>query len=527
MNSFIILVLVFSALIRSLAITKPLLGNFSSYQTVWAMMARFMEREGFRDLLNVKVNILVNGQPGLHLLSYPLASLVAALLHRLGGGSLDFWGRFQAVLFSVSSIPFFYGLVKRLWGERIARVSTFVYAFSPVNVIYGQSFMNEACAMFFSLASLYGLLIGFDREGGGPFILSGWLMGVAVLARLHLAHLYLPVGYLFFVRFGPRFPLNRKFLIYFLASLILPLAWYGYAHVAASRYDHIYYDLSMQGNFVKRGLTDHFFGSAFYEKFLDIVSRMDFTPIGLSFFILGLFSSRAFPERSFLCLWLASVLIYFVPLSDKVINENFFTLPLVPVGSVFVGMGFEAAREGLARLAPGRAGKAPAAFCGFFTLAFLLFSVRAFIHPLRSNPKEDENLIEVAQEVRQMVPPDKTLIAARGSAPDLLYYCDRNGWPFYLARQKDFRPKYMVTQWGRLSPERRLAIEQARGEARLWLEFLRREGADYFVASNREEFFREKEFSEYLQGHFQQISTKKDFILFDLKHSKSGENLSP
>jgi len=527
MNSFIVLVLVFSALVRSLAITKPLLGNFSSYQTVWAMMARFMEREGFRDLLNVKVNVLVNGQPGLHLLSYPLASLVAALLHAIGGGSLDFWGRFQAVLFSVSSIPFFYLLMKHLWGERIARVSTFVFAFSPINVIYGQSFMNEACSIFFLLASLYLLIVGLESERGGLLILSGWLMGIAILARLHMAHLYLPVGYLFFVRYGSRFPLNRKFLIYFLSSLILPLAWYGYAQTASLRYDHVYYDLSMQGNFVKRGLTGHLFGSAFFQKSLDIVSRLNFTPLGLSFFMLGLFSSKAFPHRTFLYLWLASVLIYFVPLSDKVINENFFTLPLVPVGSVFVGMGFEAAREGLTRLTSGPAGKAPAASWVFFALAFLLFSVRAFIHPLRSHPKGDENLLEVAQEVRQIVPPDKKLIAARGSAPDLLYYCDRNGWPFYMVQQKDFRPKYVVAKWDRLSPERRLAMDQARGEARLWLEFLRKEGADYFVASNQEEFLKEKDFSEYLQGHFQQISTRNNFILFDLRHSKSGENLSP
>jgi hypothetical protein len=42
-------------------------------------MARFMARENFTDLLNVKFNLLMSGKPALHLLAYPFASLAAAI----------------------------------------------------------------------------------------------------------------------------------------------------------------------------------------------------------------------------------------------------------------------------------------------------------------------------------------------------------------------------------------------------------------------------------------------------------------
>ncbi len=517
MNGFIILIMAFSTMVRMVAITKPLLGNFSSYQTVWAMMARFMEQEGFRDLLNVKVNVLVNGQPGLHLLSYPLASLVAAILHTLGGGSLDFWGRFQAILFSVSSIPFFYHLVRRLGGDSVAKVSTFVYAFSPLNVIYGQSFMNEACALFFLLSGLYTLVAALAKEKTMLFILSGGLMGIAIFSRLHMGHLYLPIGYLFWKRFGIRFPFNRKFIFYFLPSLILPLAWYGYAHWASLRYDHIYYDLSMQQNFVKRGLTENLLSPVFYQNLFDNVGQLIFTPVGLGFFILGLFSSKNFPERRLLGFWLASVFVYFIPLSDKVMHENFFTLPLVPVGAIYAGIGFEAATKGVAKAA----GLRPV-----FACLFLLFSLRAFFNPLRAVPEEDKNLLPVALEVQQIVPPEAILVAARGSAPDLLYYSNRNGWPFYLAQKQDFRPQYVIGKWNQINPDRRLLMDEAKGDAGKWLEFLRKEGADYFVASNAEEFLREKAFADYVEGRYLKVATKTPFVLFDLNKTAEGASVS-
>ena len=342
-------------------------------------------------------------------------------------------------------------------------------------------------------------------------------MGASVLARLHMVHLYLPIGFLFFSKYGAKFFLKRGFLLYFVSSLALPLAWYMYAHSISIHSDAVYYDLSMQGGFLKRGLTENLFGPTFYQKFLDLLSQLDFTPLGFSFLIVGLFASAGYSHRPFLFIWLCSVLFYFLPLSDKVMNENFFTLPLVPIGAVFSSLGFEAVRGGFQRSFLGRGPRVSFNFTVVAALFFLLFSVRYFYHPLFQIPKEDENLLKVASEVKGIVAPDEILIAARGSAPDLLYYCDRNGWPFYLAEQKDFRPKSVTAKWNRLNPEQRGKMEKAGRDARDWLEFLRGEGADYFAASYPEEFFKEKELASYLDARYRRIPTQNDFILFDLR----------
>ena len=71
-----------------------------------------------------------------------------------------------------------------------------VYAISPVSVIYGQSFMNEAAGVFLVVLALYAFLRG--REDGAPrWWITGILAGsMAIVSRINSAYLFLPVLFL-------------------------------------------------------------------------------------------------------------------------------------------------------------------------------------------------------------------------------------------------------------------------------------------------------------------------------------------
>ena len=99
------------------------------YQTVNAMMARFFMESNFANLFYPQVNVLINGKPGLLLLAYPLNALIAALLNTFLGGSLDFWGRFQAVLFFAGAAIYLYKLCAQLLDKRLALASMIVFSF--------------------------------------------------------------------------------------------------------------------------------------------------------------------------------------------------------------------------------------------------------------------------------------------------------------------------------------------------------------------------------------------------------------
>src|SRR3989338_10434348 len=84
-------------------VNKPLLGHFSSYQTVLAMIARNFIGHHFSNLLLPESSLLINGKHALHMIYYPFPSLLAALGAKFIGGGIDLWGRLQAVLFTAAS----------------------------------------------------------------------------------------------------------------------------------------------------------------------------------------------------------------------------------------------------------------------------------------------------------------------------------------------------------------------------------------------------------------------------------------
>src|SRR5437764_8530605 len=82
--------LAFTAGIRSLAVTRPLLGNFAVKNVVYAMMARNWAT-GRAPAWRPTVDCLAGGERSLHLLELPVSAYVSGSLWLLLGGSLEVW----------------------------------------------------------------------------------------------------------------------------------------------------------------------------------------------------------------------------------------------------------------------------------------------------------------------------------------------------------------------------------------------------------------------------------------------------
>jgi len=138
-------------LFRMAGLYRPLLGNFSQYQTGQAMMAKFFVEERFTNLFSPKLNMLVQGEPSLHLIHYPLSSLVAAVMAAIFGGEYSVWGRFQAVVFFALAAFFLFRLVCLLCDEETARGALIFFILCPLTIIYGQSFQSEMISVCSSI----------------------------------------------------------------------------------------------------------------------------------------------------------------------------------------------------------------------------------------------------------------------------------------------------------------------------------------------------------------------------------------
>ena len=163
-------VVLLGVMLRLAGITRPLLGNFGDYQAGMAMIARHFAEGHFTTILYPQTYDLVNGQPSLVLLFYPLSSLLAAALHVLSGLSLDFLGRLQSVVFFAGAALLLYRLVARISGRPVALAALIAFSLSPLTIVYGQSFLNDMGAVFFIL--LFFMPRSAFSQGSIPLIFS-------------------------------------------------------------------------------------------------------------------------------------------------------------------------------------------------------------------------------------------------------------------------------------------------------------------------------------------------------------------
>ncbi len=510
---FLLVLLVLAAAPRLLGWGKPYLGNFCSYQTISASMARFFVREGFSDLLSPKLDILVNGAPGLHLHYYPVASLLAAVGSFLLGGPFEIWGRLQAVFFSLATVAVIYGIGRRVRGDAFGLIAAAVYAFSPISVIYGQSFMNEAGGVFLLVLALYAFLRA--REAAAPGL--GWTAlgvlsaGMALVTRLNGFYLFLPLFALWC--FGPQgWDIKRVRSWFVLCVLIglLPLAWYGYTYWTALENPHVFNCMFPQ---LGRQVSAAGWSLKFFSVTARTIATLDFTPLGLVLLLTGFFLS----ERKFLwiAVWFFGVLTSFFLMPQKIIDHNFYTLHLVPPASFFIALTVESLEDRfLKTLKPGLHD----VVWIILLSALLMCSVRYFYNPVaRSVLPENKEVLQAAEAVRRLVPAGEKIIAARGSANCLLYYSDRRGWSFDVLPSREV-PYSLVFQSRHMPQEQIQEISEAFVDPVQWLEFLRRKGAGYFAAAGPLELEKNRALKEYLRSRYKLISDPGDpFQIFDMK----------
>jgi len=167
---------------------QPFLGHFGSYQVVLAMEAHEFVKQGFNNLLSPQSFLMMDTAPlqKIVLIHYPISALLSALLWGGFGGSLDLWGRILSMAFSAGSVLIMYLAARRLGNQLFALASACLLAFSPMTLIYGRSFMNEAIAVFLLVLSFWLLVVWKGKQKGSLLFLAGLIFSLLLTFRLHV-----------------------------------------------------------------------------------------------------------------------------------------------------------------------------------------------------------------------------------------------------------------------------------------------------------------------------------------------------
>jgi 4-amino-4-deoxy-L-arabinose transferase-like glycosyltransferase len=485
--------LALSAAVRLPGIGRPLLGNFATKNVVYGMIARNWA-EGNASAWYPTLDCLVGGERSLHMVEFPVSAYLTGMAWWLAGGSLDVWGRLTAVACSTLSVALIFLLTRRWHGPAVAWGAALTMAFSPVSIIYGQSFMLEASVVTLTLAAMYSLERWLDEEGLGWLLLFALTLSLLLLSKIYMLVLLLPLAALAYRRGsdmeGRRRVRSAVVLVAAILLSILPAAVWYYDALrigdADSGLSHRLFYSVRQSSEVHRWPHPLLFEGVFYRDLLVDLATVTLTPVGSALLLCGFLN----PVWRRLLPWLAAMGVLVIALPLKFHEMNYYYLVVLPPLCVLVGLGWERVqtRAGLRKL--------PTAA---LLLLGLALSLRYSVKPAFVTPREDRGVVAAGRGIQALAQPEEPVVTVHGSTIDLLYYCDRPGW---------------ALPPGTRSFERRLAE-------------YRREGARYLAIANLDQLSKHPAADEALAS-LPVVQSGQDFRIYRL--ADAGEKpatLSP
>ena len=400
------LVLALALALRCYHLADPPWDYHNWRQTITLMVARDYSRHF--DLLHPTVLWISNGAPAYFNAEFSLQSIIAALLYRLVGET-DVAARIVVIAFSLAGIAWLYQLLNRRAGPLAALTGALLLSVLPYSLFFGRVFMPEVPAMSLALGGLSTLDLWTDRRHMRHLIVAALFTSLAVLQKLTVIFVGLPILYLFLEVYGKKILLRREAYTFAAIGLLPPLAWYLHAyHLGRGSGSGI-----MQPHLFATGLGK-WLRPDFAMPLFNAVAVEAFSPLALALVVLGFFWPANDRLTWLLRLWIigAAGILFLMP--NALPANHYYAAVLLPGGAGLVALL-------LARLTP------DSRACGLLAvilcvIAFSAFEATApFFIP-------DRSPYEMGRFLKQITAPSDLILTETGGSPNVLYYADRRGW---------------------------------------------------------------------------------------------------
>src|SRR6266480_3601114 len=397
--------------VRLILIDQPYVDYWSWRQSDVAAIARNFFEHGFR--FGYPQIDWAGGSGGYVGTEFPILPFLAAIYYKFAG--IHEWiGRSQSVIFFAISLPFFFLLMREIFCGTAAIWATFFYAFAPLNIFAGRSFMPDVPSLSLGIIGLYFFLRWVRDRKMAPFYLAAIAISLSILIKITSIVIAAPILYLVVAGIGDpgqrqadlvrsRDRRSRLQLPLFMAIAVLPsVVWYLHARQIAERF-----------------YPYHFFGAggvrlesfSWYWDIAQQTATSSLTPILAILALIGLFVA---PRGRFGCLfdwWLAAMVLFILAVGYG--NRHpWYQLPLVPITAAFAGAGcafFESkfsSRVAVVALS--------ILFAGSFAILAFLY-VRPLYEPSAAQ------LRDAGLELNKLTASDALIVAVDGGKPTIFY----------------------------------------------------------------------------------------------------------
>ncbi len=366
---------------------------------------------------------------------FPILPFVAAICYKFAG--IHEWiGRSQAVILFAVSLPFFFLLVREIFGSTAAVWATFFFSFTPLNIFAGRSFMPDVPSLSLAIIGLCFFLRWTHDQKWTSFFAAAIAISLSILIKVTSIVIFAPLAYLAVAavcdrrrnkerRFSkpPRRSRDRHSLnfgahraplqlIALAAIALLPSAiWYWHAYQIAQRfYPHHFFGAG--------GIRIESFSWYWHVARQTAVSSL--TPVLAIMALMGLFVAPRGKYGRLFDWWLAAMVLFVVVLGYGN-RHRWYQLPLVPIAAAFAG-----------------------AACTFFgskissrraaiALSILLagsFAILSYMYVRPLYESSAAQLRDAGLELNKITPSDALIVAADMGDPTIFYYSQRKGWHF-------------------------------------------------------------------------------------------------
>ena len=418
-SKFVIALSILAVAVRLFSINQPYIDRWSWRQSDVAAIARNFNENGFH-FAYPQID-WTGGAPGYVGTEFPILPFLAAICYKIAGVH-EWIGRSQAVIFFAVSLPFFFLLVREIFGDTAAIWATFFYSFAPLNVFAGRSFMPDVPSLSLTIIGLYFFLRWLDSFAKGFFFASAILISLSILVKLPSILIGAPLSYVAVAVVCDRHPTPGKF-----GGHRPPLQWLALFGIIALLPSAIWYWHAFQ--IAERFYPHHFFGEggiriesfAWYWNIMRLTATSSLTPILSIMAIIGVFIAPRGRYAGLFRWWLGAMILFIVVVGYG--NRHpWYQLPLVSIAAVLAGVAcaFVGSKISASRVATMTFSILLAS--SFASLAYL------YVRPLyRSSAAQ---LRDAGLEFRKSTAPDSLIIAADNGDPTIFYYAERKGWHF-------------------------------------------------------------------------------------------------
>ncbi len=244
-SKLVIVICILAITARLILINQPYVDHWSWRQSDVAAIARNFLQNRFH-FAYPQIDWAGNA-PGYVGTEFPILPFIAALCYKIAGVH-EWIGRIQAVVLFAVSLPFFFLLVREVYGSTAAVWATFFYGFAPANIFAGRSFMPDVPSLSLAIIGLYLFLRWMEDRKPGLFSVAAIAISMSLLIKITSIVIVAPLAYLAVAGIGDPGPPKTRLvasrdhrcrlqLLFFSAIVLLPSAiWYCHAYQIAQKF---------------------------------------------------------------------------------------------------------------------------------------------------------------------------------------------------------------------------------------------------------------------------------------------------